>query len=88
MKSIIPCIMAGVIGIYGLIIAILIGQGGTSFVRNVAFFLSSSGRRGTVLHFCCANDDVLWLSIPHFPHLVVATLFQPRHSVLTSRVFS
>ena len=27
MKSIIPCIMAGVIGIYGLIIAILIGQG-------------------------------------------------------------
>ena len=32
MKSIIPVVMAGVLGIYGLIIAVIIANGGTRFI--------------------------------------------------------
>lgn len=40
MKSIIPVVMAGVLGIYGLIIAVIIANGGAQSARIVLFFFS------------------------------------------------
>ena len=37
MKSIIPVVMAGVLGIYGLIIAVIIANGGAQSARIVLF---------------------------------------------------
>jgi V-type H+-transporting ATPase proteolipid subunit len=39
MRSIIPVVMAGVIGIYGLIIAVIIGTHGTKFNSPVHFLI-------------------------------------------------
>ena len=41
MKSMIPVVMAGVIGIYGLIIAVIIGSSSTFFKFNTYYLTSS-----------------------------------------------
>jgi hypothetical protein len=64
MKSIIPCIMAGVIGIYGLIIAILIGQGGMyPFPDKIHRFLSL----GSLPRFFSCFFRRLWACLLPFP---------------------
>ena len=37
MKSIVPVVMAGILGIYGLIIAVIISTGSKIIIRNTSF---------------------------------------------------